>query len=122
MHAHKQAAKLLHATGMSPKYKGHAYALYMLGLAIEDPARTHNLRAQLYLPACAHFHTSAQLIERNLRFAIARNYEAAHGEGMRRLFRAYGIDYAPTNREFLCVLTHCAHHGPAPAPRQMAMW
>ncbi len=122
METERYAAKILRLIGMSPKYKGYSYILYMLTLAIEDSTRTHNISAQLYSLVCDRFHVAPQLVERNIRFAILRTWQAESNVRMHQLFCDYGIDYVPTNREFICVMTDCAFHKSFPTAIQLCMW
>ena len=122
METEKYAARLLRAIGMSPKYKGYAYILYILTLAIEDTSLTHNISSQLYSLVCDKYHVHSHIVERNIRFAIKRTWEAQNSAKMHQLFQIYGIDYVPTNREFICIMTDCAAHKSFPAPTQLRMW
>ena len=122
MKSKSYASELLRAVGMSPKYKGYAYVLHMLDLAVEDISRTQNMSLRLYALTCEHYHVSPITVERNARFAIRRTWEADHSRRMHRLFEEYGIFYAPTNREFICVLADCASCKSTTASMQMCMW
>ncbi len=122
METKRYAAEMLRAIGLSPKYKGYAYILYMLDLAVQDISRTHNISAQLYSAVCERYHVSPIMVERNTRFAIRRGWEEDYSGKMRRFFQGYGISYIPTNREFICVLSECICNGEIPAPVQLCMW
>lgn len=112
METDRIAAELLHTIGMSPKYKGYAYSHYALALSILDMTRTHNMSANLYKMICEHYQVSSYIVERNIRFAIKRAWEDDFTGNMHRLFQSYGVDYVPTNREFICILTDCIRHNP----------
>lgn len=111
MENERYAAEMLRAIGMSPKYKGYAYILFMLRLISENPARTQNLSLMLYQAVCARFRVSVATVERNVRFTIRRTWERDEDGRMRRLFQSYGISYVPTNRECVCVLADRMLHG-----------
>lgn len=117
-----RAAEMLRSIGMSPKYKGYAYILYMLRLSLEDPLRTHNVSTQLYSQVCERFNVPPTAVERNVRFAIRRTWESDADGRMRRLFQSYGICYIPTNRECVCILTDRMLHGSISAAAQQRIW
>ncbi len=108
MQSNARAKDILRAIGMSPKYKGYVYVRHMLHLAIEDSTRMQNMTERLYTEVCTRYRVTRVTVERNARFTIRRTWEADSSGKMHRIFAAYGIYYAPTNREFLCVLADFA--------------
>ncbi len=122
METEMYAAELLRAIGMSPKYKGYVYLLYILSLTIEDATRMHNVSTRLYVPVCEKYQLEPYIVERNIRFAIRRTWEAQNSEKMRSLFMSYDIDYIPTNREFICIMTdYACHKSRFPVPLRMCI-
>lgn len=111
MDLHKNAASLLRAIGMLPKYKGYWFLLYILEIAVEDPLAAHNISARLYPRVCNRFGVSCAQVERNIRFAIRRTWETDATGYMHALFRNYSITYVPTNSEFIAVMTECLIFG-----------
>ena len=122
MDQEKYVARLLRTIGMSPKYRGYVYILYILTLVMEDPSRTQNISALLYSLVCDRYSVAPNIVERNIRFAIKRTWENENNERIHKLFSNYGIDYVPTNREFICVMADCACHKFVPVPTQICMW
>ena len=122
METEKLAAELLHSVGMSPKYKGYTFSHFILTLSIRDITRTYNMSALLYNAVSEHYKVSPCIVERNIRFAIKRAWEEDYTGNMHRLFNSYGINYIPTNREFICILTDCVRHDRSVSNIQMRMW
>ena len=118
----KLVAETLRGIGLSPKYKGYVYALYMLCLALDDFTRVHSMAARLYGAACEKYNATSGAVERNLRFAIRRAWDADHTGAMHRLFQSYSIFYTPTNREFIAVLSDYMRLGGTPKGTQLRMW
>ncbi|MDD4075332.1 MAG: sporulation initiation factor Spo0A C-terminal domain-containing protein [Eubacteriales bacterium] len=118
----KIAAETLRNVGISPKYKGYVYALYMLCLSMDDFTRVHNMTTQLYGFTCEKYNANPGAVERNIRFAIRRAWESDQSGAMHRLFQSYGIYYTPTNREFIAVLSDYMCHGKEHASMQLRMW
>ena len=116
------AAETLRSVGVSPKYKGYVYALYMLCLSLDDFTCVHNMAARLYRATCEKYGANPRAVERNIRFAIRRAWESDSTGVMHRLFQSYGVYDTPTNREFIAVLSDYMHLGGGPKAVQLRMW
>lgn len=105
-----QAADVLRAVGMHPKYKGYAYLLYILRLTQSCPMFVHYVGVELYAAVAKEFNVSVASVERNIRFAIKRTWEGGNNEELKHMFGVYDVSYIPTNNEFIAVLTECLQH------------
>lgn len=103
--ANMEPTQLLRTVGMQPKYKGYFYLLYMLNITRIRPELVYEITKTLYPLVMEHFSVSRTSVERSVRFAIAKTWEQGNKKELHALFRAYGIDWSPSNREFLAVLT-----------------
>jgi two-component system response regulator (stage 0 sporulation protein A) len=122
METDRNVAEVLRAIGMSPKYKGYCYLLFMLGYAHMNPEHVYSSSSALYPAAMEHFGLSRKNLERNIRFAIERAWENPVNPGMQELFRTYDITYVPTIREFISIVTECICFRRFPDPIQLRFW
>ena len=111
MVADRSIAEILHSIGISPKYKGYYYLLYVLECVRANPEYLYS-SSVLYAKAIQHFGVSRKSIERNIRFAIGRAWDNPTNPHARKLFEVYAIDYAPTTREFISIIIEsiCFRH------------
>ena len=56
--------------GAGNSYRGYEFAVYGIGLALENPERLTFISKGLYIDIAAHFHTSWKCVERDLRTLI----------------------------------------------------
>lgn len=122
MDAAKNAADLLYAIGMSPKYKGYAYLQYIFSRTIVDRELIYGISVGLYPLVMEHFKIGRSCVERNIRFAIRRTWENDRDNRMRKLFYDYGVEWTPTNHEFISIITESAYNNRIPDPIQTKMW
>ena len=114
MYEKKNAANMLRAVGMHPKYKGYAYLLCILETTGSEPERLYRGAAEAYERVANKFGTRQGAVERCMRFAIRRTWENGNIKALRELFGAYDTNYVPTISEFMAVLTEgicCGREG-----------
>ncbi len=100
-------ADVLREVGMRPKYKGYAYALFMLQQTEIHPEMMYDLSNGLYPLTMRHFMITRNNMERNIRFAILRTWEEGNKPAIRRIFDAYDMHDVPSIAEFITILTEC---------------
>ncbi|MEG1547705.1 MAG: sporulation initiation factor Spo0A C-terminal domain-containing protein [Clostridia bacterium] len=105
-----EAADVLRAIGMHPKYRGYAYMMRILRITRDYPERVYCASGELYPIVANEFGVSIASVERNVRFAIKRTWECGKKVELKRLFQVYDTDYVPTNCEFIAVITECLYH------------
>ena len=101
-----KAATLLYDLTLSPSYKGYKYLKEAIAMLCEGNKSYSSFTKQLYPALAAKFNTTAQNIEKNIRFAIKKIYEANTPEDLERNLGRSPIVYSkPTNVKFI---TYCA--------------
>lgn len=106
MYSAKKAANVLRAVGMHPKYKGYAYMHYIL--MHTGPTGERVCLSTIFYPMITkEFGVSVSAVERCLRFAIKRTWEAGNQETLQQIFGAYDTQYVPSVGEFVAVMAEC---------------
>ena len=114
-------ADILRSLGMHPKYKGYTYILFILQLTQLHPTYIYSMNEILYKTTAQEFGVSVVSVERNIRFVIKRTWEFGNAAELMRLFDVYDAKYAPTNGEFIAVLTECLISERFSVPVQMML-
>ena len=97
------AAQFLDDIGLSPRFKGHAYAAWLLEGMMLSPVWESLPLGQLYRACAQHFGVTAASVERCVRVAVESVFTQGSMQGIERFFGAT-IDPErgkPTNRAFL---------------------
>ncbi len=104
-------ALALRAVGMHPKYVGYGYCLYIFQLTQENPDHVYRLPKAVYPLVMERFGCTRSAMDRSIRFAIERTWASGNRALLTRLFDVFGTGWAPTNTEFISVMTDFILHG-----------
>ena len=102
MYEKRNAANMLRAVGMHPKYK--AYVLCILEKTGMEPERLYGSAGEMYRLVEEKFGIKRAAMERCIRFAIQRTWDTGNDK-LKELFGAYDVCCMPTITEFLAVMT-----------------
>lgn len=91
---------LVRRLGINATYIGYYYLSFALHMVVEDENRLLLISKTVYLDIAAHFHTTPNCVERNLRTVISNCWN----RGNRRLLNEIAgceLKKKPTNAEFI---------------------
>ena len=98
----KQVSKLLYDLALAPSYKGYKYLKEAVTMLCEDSMDYDSITKDLYPAVAAKFETTAQNVEKNIRFAIRKIYEFNTPENLERLLgRSPALSSKPSNVKFI---------------------
>ena len=93
---------LLMSLGIGPKYRGFQYTIYAVTLTLEDEERLFSVTRSLYGDVAAHFSTTWNCVERNIRTVIAVCWKN-NREKLEEI-ASYHMTKQPTPADFISIL------------------
>ncbi|MBR6472109.1 MAG: sporulation initiation factor Spo0A C-terminal domain-containing protein [Firmicutes bacterium] len=102
----KKVARLLYELTLSPSYKGYKYLKEAILMLCDEDISYNSFTKNIYPLIAEKHNTTAQNIEKNIRFAIRKIYDSNTPEELEKYLGKTSIIYTnPSNVKFI---TYCA--------------
>lgn len=103
-HYEKEAGKLLRQLGVDGSYLGFKYVIYGICMTVQKPDLTTYVCKGLYVEIAAHFHTTVNCAERNIRTIVKTIWDNGNRKLMSKIF-CRKLTARPKNAAFIDALT-----------------
>lgn len=91
----------LRYVGVGPQYRGYRYLAQAVELVMEYGGNDIQITKTVYPEIAEKNNTAWRSVERDIRTAIQRAWEADEQEVMRKIF-GHHLKHRPTNMQFIC--------------------
>lgn len=103
MQYEREAANLLRRLGVNNSYVGFRYTAYGIARAALEPDLLTYITKGLYVEIAAHYHTSVECVERNMRTVVKVVWEHGDRELLAEVF-GRTLEKKPRNGAFIDAL------------------